>query len=306
MLRSSTRSSPLPVLPFPKTFYFGGGAWSASFHIGVIKALEEQWEDAKKQSNGTLTGTLCTNMKVSGDSVGAAIGAGLQLGMTWQELRALYLRLAKRAHTSGVWCGRMTIYHEEMLDCIFKHSESVEMLEQRGFALGVTRFFNRYQKYTSWRDIKHLRECIHSSMHVPLYCAYQSGVDGLQAIDGGFSATSKNLEHIECSAGQGPTFHISMAPTMFEIAYPPSDEEVDRKIRQGYEATMAWERGTPPLETTTSSSNCFMIFVLFLRAIHSFTFYLCCCRCCKSSNKHYKKEEEEKSNCKYKIKEKKL
>ena len=101
----STRS-PLPVLPFPKSFHFGGGAWAASFHIGVIKALEEQWEDAKKQSNGTLTGTLCTNMKVSGDSVGAAIGAGLQLGMTWQELRALYLRLAKRARTSGVWCGK--------------------------------------------------------------------------------------------------------------------------------------------------------------------------------------------------------
>ena len=30
---------------FPKNFHFGGGAWASSFHIGVVKALEEQWED---------------------------------------------------------------------------------------------------------------------------------------------------------------------------------------------------------------------------------------------------------------------
>lgn len=273
------------ILQFPKSFHFGGGAWAASFHIGVIKALEEQWEEVKKKSGGSLTGELCTNIKVSGDSVGAAIGAGLQLGMTWKELRSLYLRLAKRARTSGVWCGRMSTYHEEMLDCILKNPESVELLEQRGFAMGVTRFFNRYQKYTSWRDMKHLRECIHSTMHIPLYCAYKSGVDGMQAIDGGFSATSKNLEHIDCSIGQGPTFNISMVPTMSEIVFPPSDEEVDRKIVQGYAATMAWERGSPPLETTKGGGNCFMIFVLFFRTIHYIFHSFETLLCVKSGNK---------------------
>jgi len=294
----------LPVLPFPKNFHFGGGAWAASFHIGVVKALQEQWEDAKKQSDGRLTGKLCCHMEVSGDSVGAAIGAGLQLGMTWQELRVLYMRLAQRARTSGVWCGRMSIYHEEMLDCILKDHASVEMLKERGFAMGVTRFFNKYQKYTSWRDMNHLRECFHSSFHVPLYCAYKSGVDGKQGIDGGFSNTSTEMEHIEASAGQGPTFHISMAPSFSEIAYPPSDEEVDRKIAQGYAATMAWERGTPPLETAPSAGTCFMVFVLFLKSIH-FIFHmlekiLCCC--CKSKKNHdgnyesIPQKEEEKSN----------
>lgn len=276
-----------------------------SFHIGVVKALEELWNEAKKQSDGSLSGKLCDNMEVSGDSAGAAIGAGMQLGMTWQELRALYLQLAQRARKGGVWCGRMSIYHEEMLDTILKDPNSVEKLKERGFSMGVTRFFNKYQRYTSWRDMKHLRECFHSSFHVPLYCAYKSGVDGKQGIDGGFSNTSENMKHIELSAGQGNTYHISMSPTISEIAYPPSDEEVDRKIAQGYAATMAWERGTPPLDTTSSSGNCFMAFVLFLRGIH-FIFHtlhilLCCCCCCKSNTSHQgshetMQKEEEKSN----------
>ena len=258
----------------PKNVHFGGGSWATSFHIGVIKALEEKWEDAKKQSDGSLTGNLCENIEISGDSAGAAIGAGLQLGMTWQELRTLYLRLAQRARKGGILFGKMSIYHEEMLDNILKDPASVEILKERGFAMGVTRFFNKYQRYTSWRDMKHLRECFHSSFQVPLYCAYKYGVDGQQGIDGGFSNTSKEMENIELTVGQGPTFHISMAPTISEIAYPPSDEEVDRKISQGYSAAMAWKCGTPPLKTNTSSGNCFMVFIIFLRSIHFVFHYL--------------------------------
>jgi hypothetical protein len=258
---------------FPKNFHFGGGAWASSFHIGVVKALEEQWEDAKIKSGGRLTGKLGSYMKISGDSVGSVIGAGVQLGINWTELRAIYMRLARQARKGGVWCGKMSIYHEEMLDCILKDHRSVEMLNKRGFAMGVTRFFNKYQKYTCWRNTEHLRECFHSSLHVPLYCSYKSGVDGRQAIDGGFSNTIKEMKDIEASAGRGPFFHISMSPTFYEIIYPPSDKDIDRKINEGYRATMAWKRGTPPLEISMSTGTCFMIFILLLRTIH-FIFHI--------------------------------
>ena len=160
-----------------------------------------------------------------------------------------------------------------MLDCILKDHRSVEILNKRGFTMGVTRFFNKYQKYTSWRNTEHLRECFHSSFHVPLYCSYKSGVDGRQAIDGGFSNTIKEMKDIEASAGRGPFFHISMSPTFYEIIYPPSDKDIDRKINEGYRATMAWKRGTPPLEISKSTGTCFMIFILLLRTIH-FIFHI--------------------------------
>jgi predicted acylesterase/phospholipase RssA len=67
-------------MSFIRNVHFGGGAWATSFHIGVVKALEELWNEAKKQSDGSLSGKLCDNMEVSGDSAGAAIGAGMQLG----------------------------------------------------------------------------------------------------------------------------------------------------------------------------------------------------------------------------------
>ena len=295
---------------FPKSIHFGGGAWATSFHVGVLKALEEQWEMAKKQQTDEeqLEGQLCTYMEVSGDSAGAAIGAGMQLGMTWQELRALYLRLALRARNGGVWCGKMTIYHDEMLDGILnkkfgvcvENVSSLELLELRGFAMGVTRFFNKYERYTSWRDINHFRECLHSSMQVPLYCSYKSGVDGRQAIDGGFSNTSAGMARYEITVGQGTTYHISFVPTMSEIMYPPTEEEVDKKIAEGYQAMMAWKRGTPPLDINAGGmGSCFMVIVLIFRGIHSvyhcLEVILCCCCCCNTESSNKRTEDSVRS-----------
>lgn len=114
---------------FPRTVHLGGGAWATAFTIGAVRALEERWE-AHRGAHG-LSGSLHEHVAFSGDSAGAAMAAGVALGMGWRELRELYLRLARRARAEGVWGGRMSGYHEEMLDALLASPAHLQALQAR-------------------------------------------------------------------------------------------------------------------------------------------------------------------------------
>ena len=240
--------------------HLGGGSWATAFHIGVVRAMEERWEthsDGKK-------GRLCENLRISGDSAGAAISSGWALGMHWKELRALYSRLATRARNEGVWCGRMTVFHDDMLDTILGYDhEPCRTLRKRGFAMGVTRFFGRYEVRSEWNDLDHLRQTFHASFHVPLYCAYQPVLDGAQALDGGFSNDGPIVGNYDITAGRGNMYHIFMDTTLEECLYPPSEEEIDGKIMEGYRATMAYKFGTPPIGKREDQTNFIRVMLVF-------------------------------------------
>jgi hypothetical protein len=245
---------------FPKSMHLGGGSWATAFHIGVVRALEERWEI----HTGGKQGRLFNHLKISGDSAGAAIGAGWALGMSWKELRSLYSRLAARARTEGVWCGKMTMFHDDMLDTILSSDPNpVQTLEGRGFAMGITRFFGRYEAVKSWRNLRHLRQTFHASFHVPLYCAYQPALDGNYALDGGFSNNGPVVETYDITAGISNIFHIFMDPTLAECLYPPSNEKIDEKVMEGYRAAMAYDFGTPPVGKRKDQSTFIWVMLCF-------------------------------------------
>ena len=250
---------------FPKTLHFGGGSWATAFHIGVVRAIEERWE----QETGGKKGPLCENLRMSGDSAGAAIAAGWALGMSWIELRELYSRLALRARKEGICCGRMTDFHEEMMDTILGHvSNPREVLQERKFGMGVARFFGKYETYSSWRDMQHLRHCFHCSFHVPMYCAYQPALDGRQALDGGFANDGPKIHSYDLAAGQGDFMHIPMFPIFAEVVYPPSEEAIDGKIAEGYAAAMKYKFGTPPSNLQRPTITCSLAVYCFLRGLN--------------------------------------
>ena len=248
---------------FPRSLHMGGGSWSTAFEIGVVKALEERWE----KETGGRKGPLCENIVLSGDSAGAAIAAGWCLGMTWIQLRELYTRLASRARTEGVWYGNMTNIHEEMLDTILGTVENpINVLQQRKFGIGITRFPATYETYHLWRNIRHLRHCLHCSFYVPLYCSYQQNLDGRQAIDGGFSNDGPKISTYDITVGRGNAYHISMFPTFSEVVYPPSNIDIDKKIDEGYKQGMKYVFGTPP--SKVASRTMFVFIFVLLRGVH--------------------------------------
>ena len=182
-----------------QTLHFGGGAWSSAYYIGVIRGLQEQYgNDVYKY------------YKISGDSVGAVLAAGLVLGFSWKELQQQYSTLSTLARKNGVWNGKMTEYHEQMLDSLLCNENHLEKLQSRGFSMGVTSLFSKYKKYDKWIDENHLRRCFHSCFHIPIYCAYQHTLDDIFVLDGGFS----NNNVYDFSIGIGETFNISFYPSL--------------------------------------------------------------------------------------------
>ena len=281
---------------FPKTLHFGGGSWATAFHIGVVRAIEERWE----KETGGKKGRLCENMIMSGDSAGAAIAAGWALGMTWVELRELYSHLASRARKEGICCGRMTDFHEEMMDTILEHvANPLEILQKRKFGMGVVRFFAKYETYNSWRDMQHLRHCFHCSFHVPMYCGYQQALDGRQALDGGFANDGPKIHLYDLTAGQGDFMHIPMYPAFAEVVYPPSEDAIDGKITEGYLAAMKYKFGTPPANVVRQTQTCQVVVYVILRGINwmwnILTQWMLCglfsC-CCKAQGQQQKTEEK--------------
>ncbi len=254
-------------MSFPRSIHLGGGSFATAFEIGVMCAMEERWEE---ETNGKR-GPLRENIALSGDSAGAAIAAGWCLGMSWVQLRDLFARLAYLARTNGVWGGKMTEYHEEMLDVILGSvHDPVKTLEQRKFGMGVTRFFAMYETYMAWRDLQHLRHCFHCSFHVPLYCAYQPPLDGRQALDGGFACDGPKISNYDLTVGRGDCMHIPMLASLSEIVYPPSEDEIDKKIHEGYQKGMSYKFGTPPKASTPPASVLFayMVLPVLFRGVH--------------------------------------
>ena len=254
-------------MSFPRSIHLGGGSFATAFEIGVLRAMEERWEE----ETGGKRGPLCDNVVLSGDSAGAAIAAGWCLGMSWVQLRDLFARLAYLARTNGVWGGKMTEYHEEMLDVILGSvPDPVKTLERRKFGMGVTRFFATYETYTAWRDLQHLRHCFHCSFHVPIYCAYQPPLDGRQALDGGFARDGPIASNYDLTVGRGECAHISMLASLSEVVYPPSDDEIDKKILEGYRKGMSYRFGTPlkASRTPTYVHVAYTAFPVLFRAVH--------------------------------------
>ena len=67
----------------PNSFFFSGGAWGAWYHIGIYKAILNEW------------GNELYNKKFAGNSGGALICLGICLKKTPKEIEEIYTCMAK-------------------------------------------------------------------------------------------------------------------------------------------------------------------------------------------------------------------
>tara|TARA_B100000795_G_scaffold19451_1_gene12933 strand:- start:4824 stop:5624 length:801 start_codon:yes stop_codon:yes gene_type:complete len=211
-----------------KSIYFGGGAWSCAFFIGVIKALEEKYG---KELN--------KKFRFGGDSIGAYFALGLTLGYTSEEIKDIFYEFSSNAVNDGVFNFlKNSEYHELLLNKIIIDKNAYKIAEKNNLEVGISRLFNDHDIYKKWENNEHLKKCIHASLHVPFYCKYQNKFDRKIAFDGGFFLKNEVLEKYDITVGRGEFYDISMTPTLCEILFPPDKFKIEKFILDGYNKTL--------------------------------------------------------------------
>ena len=164
---------------FPSSIFWCGGAWGIAFSFGVYKAMHELW-----------TSNEISNIKyIGGNSAGAMLAVCMRLGIPFNELESEFIKSIKIAEQNGVW-GKVSKYHEAMMDNILsKDSLSYKKLSNNTH-IGVTTFPFKFELISKFYSNNDLKNCLHASMHLPLYCSNINLIKNksIRAIDGSFSS----------------------------------------------------------------------------------------------------------------------
>ena len=230
-----------------KRIYFGGGSWSSAFYIGIIEFLEEKYGS-----------NLHEKFLFSGVSAGAIFAILCSLGYNSSQIKILYKQLTISAR-EGVFFGKMSIYHDNLLDIILK-KDVYKLLEKRQCKIGISRFFNKYVEYGKWDNNDHLRQSLHSSFRIPFYCRYQKEFDNCISYDGGISV--KNLDKYDITFGIG-NYDINMTPTYTEIIFPPDNFNLEFQILEGYRKAKVFDFDNIDKTKRIQTSLQFVLFVNF-------------------------------------------
>lgn len=214
-----------------KRIYFGGGAWSSAFIIGVVKALEEKYGK-----------DLYKKFVFSGDSIGAYVALLCTLGYTSDIGKKIYIELANNANKDGIFnfCNNSN-YHTKMFNDIIIDENTFKILEDRKFKIGVSRLYNNHKIYDKWDNNDHLIKTLHASLHIPFYCKYQHYLDNNISFDGGIFLNNELLDDCFLIVGRGDYYDISMNPSLFEILYPPDIKSIDSWVLKGYNKAISFD-----------------------------------------------------------------
>eukprot|EP01035_Chromulina_nebulosa_P020021 gene20021-25997_t len=169
-------------ISLPKSIHFGAVAWGCGFYVGVHRAMEEKWG---MDFHSKL-------ISVHGDSAGVFFALGIALGKSSEYMNHLYKTLSLRAHNEGI--HKNTDIINDALDGMLHDKEAYNIVSNR-LSIGVTEFPLHHVRYTKWSDNNELRDCLHGSMYLPLYCSLIQPVSGQYVIDGGFSFAGEYLHH---------------------------------------------------------------------------------------------------------------
>lgn len=228
-----------PRIQLPPSIYLDGCAWGCGFYIGAQSVFEEMW--------GSDFGTRTV---IQGDSAGSLIATAWALGMSASFVQSVYANLAQ--------CGpkemmklRLSDYHDAAIDMILDHHSDAHLKLRGRLQIGVTLFPRKHVWISEWRDVAHLRQTLHSSMHIPIYCREVPRLDGHAVVDGGISMGGRHLAHgdqtLVVSAAPWTTlpgehfFDLSVFLWPSQCLFPPFDEKgVSDLFELGVKVAREW------------------------------------------------------------------
>merc|ERR1719433_267353 len=125
-------------------------------------------------------------------------------------------------------------------------------LKLRGkLQIGITTFPRKPVWITEWADPDDLRNTLHASFHIPVYCREVPSLAGQPVVDGGISIGAKHLAHGDRTLAISPaiwtafpgesTYDISVPLWPSQCLLPPAGEAGSANLfRLGEQATNEW------------------------------------------------------------------
>ena len=168
----------------PEGIYFHGCAWGIAFYVGVYKSLTETY--------GVGFGK---NIKCYGNSIGCIAALTIALGFTWQEVEELYLTMSSSMREHSFFKLRSSDVHNEVIDYVFKKAEEMYNIDRDTiikthligrYFVGVTKYYATHAWY-SYHDYNSLKEALHGSFHIPIYCRKIITYENMPILDGSYS-----------------------------------------------------------------------------------------------------------------------
>eukprot|EP01041_Mallomonas_annulata_P011940 gene11940-25020_t len=229
---NETRNLDIKPDILPKSIYLGGCGWCCAFYVGVYQAMVERWGcDFQK------------DIIITGDSSGAAFSLGIALGISPEVMESLFKDLGVNAEKEGGVVGKMGGITNINLEFMLSDANAYLQLENR-FAVGVTRFPFHHTWYKSWTSNQQLLDCLHGSMHIPVYYEYRRPVDGQVVIDGAFSMSGEHFIDGNDTLYIGIHPYADIGPSRVPMTWQllPLPDAVFEQLRlQGYQAMKHWD-----------------------------------------------------------------
>eukprot|EP00442_Polarella_glacialis_P021776 CAMPEP_0115132398 /NCGR_PEP_ID=MMETSP0227-20121206/53716_1 /TAXON_ID=89957 /ORGANISM="Polarella glacialis, Strain CCMP 1383" /LENGTH=253 /DNA_ID=CAMNT_0002538157 /DNA_START=48 /DNA_END=806 /DNA_ORIENTATION=+ len=229
----------------PPSVYLDGNAWGCGFYGGAQEVFEETW--------GL---DFASKMVVQGDSAGALVALIWAVGLPSAFFQSVYSELASAP--AEMLKLRLSDYHDAAMDRIFEAFPDAHLRVRGRLQVGVTVFPRRHVWVSEFNDLAHLRNVLHCSMHIPIYCREVPFLDGVPVVDGAISMGGRHLADGERTVVISASTWANLPSCNFsdishflgpsQCLLPPwSQAGVEALFELGRTTTRAWlkQAGTP-------------------------------------------------------------
>ena len=272
-------TSPSPLL---KGVYFHGCAWGIGFYIGVLQTLKEAYGVSWNQH---------PTFEYAGDSIGALVAIVLALGLDVAFLDQLSQSLINRASQYPFYHLRSSDVHNEVIDTVFEeatriHGPTVDLIDllRMRLRIGVTKYFEQHH-WGMFETIDDLRNLIHGSFHIPVYCRAISHYNNHWLVDGAFSFCPHNdlfdngahtlvVGIVGDDDDKWCDIHPTNAYSRTQCMIPDMSQYLCMR-KDGRKAATAWLRmgGIPKIKHCRSPQRLILAMVWVMRAVEQYVLF---------------------------------
>ena len=216
----------------PPSIYFGGCAFGVPYMIGVVRKMKETWGEH-----------FYKDIMICGGSVGAVVSLLLVLGLSADEMEAMYLRCAHKTYYYGVWNYSPEHVLHELTELLNTQNIAVHELHGK-YMCGIYSIFHGHIWCKTWKNRKELIDSFRSSMYIPFYCACKDPYYLLVTLDGAYGASANDFPHKDETLFIGvdqDAAEINRSMTFVEMIYPRLFEEYYIMLDSGYNAFESWD-----------------------------------------------------------------
>ena len=236
---SSDMTNTAGVSP-PGGIFFGGCGWACSYSLGAAVRLRHKFQHIP-------------HMPVGGVSAGTLVALAYIL-VPDVEIVSMFNWISEIARTHGT-VGMMSVYMHVLLDHVLpiQGTDGTEYQQLNGgrFSVGITRFPCRPELVREWVSNRHVHDVVHASMHVPIYCTYQSTI---LATYGTLSRAFWDISYVGKTIYISPFVakaHIHPQKNLLGLAiiWPPSANRRQELFKQGHcDAEAYFANSTTPIQ----------------------------------------------------------